>query len=74
MSVFIKCSLNHFQNKALFRRVPLGGADILSSSLFCGPPWASLNGADCVAVEGVRQAQGKSNSPRFNCVLKKKQL
>ena len=62
----------NFTNKALFPRVPLGGADILSSILFYGPPWVSLNGSDCVAVEGVWQAQAKSNKPRLNCVLKKK--
>lgn len=60
------------QNKALHQRQPLGGAEILSSSLCHGPPWASLNGADCVVVGGVCQAQGKIYSPRFNCVLKKK--
>lgn len=36
---------------ALLRRTPLGGAEILSSSVLPGPPWAIQTGAGFLAFE-----------------------
>lgn len=59
------------KHRALLWRVPLGGAEILSSSLSSGP-WAALNDSGFLAFEGACVAPNKIYTSRFNCVLKGK--
>lgn len=57
------------KHRALLRRAPLGGAEILSSSVLTAP-WATLNDSGFPAVEGACMAPNKIYTSRFNCVLK----
>lgn len=55
---------------ALLQRTPLGGAEILSSSVLSGPHGRPESGF--LAVEGACVAPNKIYTSWFNCVLKGK--